>query len=182
MENQDVKEPEGAQENQGERVQEGELGERDLTAELDALRNDLLRAMAETENVRKRAAKEREDAERYALSSFARALTGVAENLSRALASVPEESLEQTDSSLKALVQGVRLTEAELLGIFSRQGIEKINPLGQKFDPHLHQAMMEVEDPVQSPGHVINVLQAGYKIHDRVLTPALVVVSKAPAS
>ena len=154
------------------------IEEPDLQMELDSLKQDLLRAMAETENVRKRAQKEREDALKYAISNFARDLTSVSENFSRALESVPQDSL-KTNEVFKTFFDGVNMTERELLSVFDRHGIKKVTPsLGDKFDHNYHQSMFETEDDSHPAGTIIHVLGAGYTLHDRLLKPAFVGVSK----
>ncbi|MBS0185860.1 MAG: nucleotide exchange factor GrpE [Proteobacteria bacterium] len=152
---------------------------KDLKAEIDQLKGDLLRALAETENVRKRSQKEREDAFKYAISNFARDLISISENFKRALESVSKEEIEKTPS-VKAFFEGVTMIERELLSVFDRHGIQKIMPnIGDKFDHNLHQAMFEVEDPSKPVGTIVETLQAGYVLNDRLLKPAFVGVSKA---
>lgn len=148
--------------------------------EVAQLRDQLLRAMAETENVRRRSQREIEDTAKYAVSKFAKDVLGVADNLRRALESVPKDAPE-TDPALKALIDGVGMTERELLGAMERHGIKAVQPLGQKFDANKHQAMFEAESPDKEPGTVIQVLQPGYVIGERLLRPALVGVAKRPA-
>lgn len=141
----------------------------ELQTELAAAKDAVLRAAAEAENVRRRAGKEIEDANKYGVSSFAKDLLSVAENLTRALETIPAE---QKD--------GVELTLKELLGIFERRGIKRIDPqAGEKFNPNLHQAMVQIEDPKFEAGAIIQVMQAGYIMHERLLRPALVSVCKA---
>lgn len=155
--------------------------EPNLQTEIDHLKQDLLRAMAETENVRKRAQKEREDALKYAISGFARDLTTISENFSRALESVPEESLHSNDI-FKSFFDGINMTERELLSVFDRHGIKKVMPtIGDKFDHNYHQSMFETEDDSHPAGTIIHVLGAGYTLHDRLLKPAFVGVSKKVA-
>ncbi len=149
--------------------------------EVAQLRDQLLRALAETENVRRRSQREVEDTAKYAVSKFAKDVLGVADNLRRALDSVPKDASE-TDPALKALIDGVGMTERELLGAMERHGIKTVQPLGQKFDANRHQAMFEAESPDKEPGTVIQVLQPGYVIGERLLRPALVGVAKRPAS
>jgi len=140
----------------------------ELQAELAGAKDAMLRSAAEAENVRRRAAKEIEDANKYGVATFAKDLLSVAENLTRALETIPAE---QKD--------GVELTLKELLGIFERRGIKRIDPqAGEKFDPNLHQAMVQVEDPRFEAGAIIQVMQAGYIMHERLLRPALVSVCK----
>lgn len=145
-------------------------------AELASAKEQLLRALAEVENVRRRGQKEREDASRYAVSGFAKDMLDVADNLRRAL-----EAMAKVDTSeaITALIGGVEATERQLLAAFDRHGIKKINPLGEAFDPNFHRAMMEIEDPKHPAGTVVQVLQPGYVIFDRLLREALVGVSKA---
>lgn len=149
-----------------------------LEAERDDLKDKLLRTLAEMENLRRRTEREIADAKAYAVTSFARDLLGSADNLRRALESVPESARTAADNALKAVVEGVELTERELLKTLERHGVRKIDPQGEKFDPNLHQAMFEAPDPVIAKGLVSKVVQTGYKIGERVLRPALVGVSK----
>lgn len=152
------------------------LAQRD--AEAADLKDKLVRALAETENVRRRLEKDKADASVYAVSSFARDLLAVADNLRRAIEAVPEAA--KNDDAIKGLVVGVEMTERELQQVFARFGISKIEALGTKLDPHLHQAMAEIDSPDQAPGHVVQVYQPGYTIKDRLLRPAMVVVAKSP--
>ena len=141
----------------------------ELEAENAKLKDTALRAAAEAENVRRRASKEVEDANKYGVSTFAKDLLAVAENLARAV-----ETMQGDEKA------GVELTLKELLAIFERRGIKRLEPIaGSKFDPNFHQAMVQVEDPKFEAGAVIQVLQAGYVMHDRLLRPALVSVCKA---
>jgi molecular chaperone GrpE len=151
-----------------------------LEAELAETKDRLLRALAETENQRRRAQRDREDAQRYGSASFAKDLLDAADNLRRALASVAPEEVQ--DERVKALIEGVAATERALLAAFERNGIRRIEPqLGDRFDFNLHQAMFEVENSGRPPGSVVQLLQAGYQMHDRLLRPALVGVAKAQA-
>lgn len=151
-----------------------------LKKQAEEFKDAALRAKAEAENVRRRAAKDVEEANKYGVSAFAKDLISVVENMQRALDAVPEEA--QKDGVIKNLVDGVDLTQKELLGIFERRGIKRIDPeLGEKFDHNFHQAMAQVEDPKFEAGCIINVMQAGYVIHDRLLRPAMVAVSKGQA-
>jgi molecular chaperone GrpE len=149
-----------------------------LAREVADLKDKLLRALAEMENLRRRTEREVADARIYAITSFARDLVGVTDNMRRALDMV---GLEQRadDSNAKALLEGVELTERELLRVLEKHGVRKLDPRGAKFDPNLHQAMYEVPDDSVPAGTVVDVVQAGYTIGDRVLRPALVAVSKA---
>jgi molecular chaperone GrpE len=147
-------------------------------AEAAALKDQLLRALAETENVRRRAQRDREEAGKYAITAFARELVGVADNLRRAIAAIPPEAL-ANDEALKNLAAGVELTERQLLTAFERFQLRKIEPLGEKFDSNLHQAMFELPAQGQPTGTVLQVLQPGYVLHDRLVRPAMVAVAKA---
>jgi molecular chaperone GrpE len=147
-------------------------------AEIGRLKDQLLRALAETENVRRRAAREREDAQRYGASSFAKDMLAVADNLGRALAHIPAEQLE-SDPALKSLYDGVAATERQLLAAFERHNIKRVEPLGERFDSNLHQAMFEVPGTGQPAGTIVQVLQPGYMMHDRLLRAAMVGVAKA---
>jgi molecular chaperone GrpE len=148
-----------------------------LETERDDLKDKLLRTLAEMENLRRRTEREIADAKAYAVTSFARDLLGSADNLRRALESVPEAGRDGADGALKAVVEGVELTERELLKTLERHGVRKIDPQGEKFDPNLHQAMFEAPDAAIAKGLVSKVVQTGYKIGERVLRPALVGVS-----
>src|SRR3954464_179544 len=153
-------------------------------AEAAQLKDQLLRAMAETENTRRRAARDREDAQKYGITNFAREVLSVADNLRRALEAIPAETL-QSDEALKTLYDGVAATERQLEAALGKQQIQRIWPEGERFDSNFHQAMFEVPDSGKPAGTVVQVLQAGYKIHDRLLRPALVGVAKgspAPAN
>jgi molecular chaperone GrpE len=148
-----------------------------VETERDDLKDKLLRTLAEMENLRRRTEREIADAKAYAVTSFARDLLGSADNLRRALESVPEAGHDGADGALKAVVEGVELTERELLKTLERHGVRKIDPQGEKFDPNLHQAMFEAPDAAIAKGLVSKVVQTGYKIGERVLRPALVGVS-----
>ena len=145
--------------------------------EIAELKDRLLRAMAETENIRRRSAREKEDAAKYAIANFARDMVNAADNLGRALDALPENARE--DETFKGLIEGVELTGREFVSAFEKHGIKEVHPHGEKFDHNLHQAMFEVEDPSVEPGTVIQVMQIGYTIGDRLLRPAMVGVAKA---
>jgi len=152
-----------------------------LEAELAEAKDRLLRTLAESENQRRRAQRERDDTQRYAAANFAKDLLDVADNLGRALASVSANDVR--DERLKSLLEGVAATERALLAAFERNGIKRIEPrLGDRFDFNLHQAMFEVENSGRPAGAVVQVLQPGYQMHDRLLRPALVGVAKAEAA
>lgn len=148
-----------------------------LEEECAKLKENWIRAVAETDNVRKRSQRDLEENSKYAITGFAGDMVSVLENLKRAVENIPEnEAAENT--ILKTLGEGVNLTLQELLGIFQKYGIVRINPIGQKFDPNLHQAVVQVEKDDVEAGTVIQVIQAGYMIADRLLRPAMVAVSK----
>jgi molecular chaperone GrpE len=158
----------------------GEPAEVELAAELEATRERLLRALAETENLRRRAAREVEEAHKYAITGFARELLEVADNLSRALSSIPPRARGEIDF-VRHLADGVAMTEKALLASFERHQIAKVEPaLGSRFDHNLQQAMLEIETADYPPGTVAQVMQPGYVIADRLLRPALVGVARAP--
>ena len=159
--------------------------EAELAAEVARLSDDLarikdqaLRAMAETENVRRRLETQAEDRARYAVSGFAKEMLSVADNLRRAIENIPADKLAD-DELAKKLAEGVELTERGLLAALEKFGIKRVVALGQKFDPHFHQAMMEVESDTAAAGTVVFEMQAGYTIHDRLLRPAMVGVAKS---
>ncbi|HUZ73112.1 MAG TPA: nucleotide exchange factor GrpE [Stellaceae bacterium] len=149
-----------------------------VEAELADTKDRLLRALAETENVRRRAQRERDDAQRFAAANFAKDLLNVADNLRRALASMGDA--EAADERTRTLLAGVAATERELLSAFERHGIKRLEPRpGDRFDHNVHEAMFEVENTGQPAGAVVQVLQPGYLLHDRLLRPAMVGVAKA---
>ena len=149
-----------------------------LNKEVAELKDKHLRVLAEMENLRKRTEREIVDGRLYGIAGFARDVLSIADNLRRALDAVDADTRERAGSGVKALFDGVELTERELQKMLEKHGIKKFEPLGEKFDPNLHQAMFEVPDPNVPPGMVAQVVQAGYKIGERVLRPALVGVSK----
>ena len=148
-----------------------------LEADLAEARDRMLRAMAETENVRRRLEREREDTARYAISRFAGDMLTVADNLRRALDAVPAAAVEK-DEFLAKLVDGVGATEKNLLSTLEKNGVKKLDPAGQKFDPNFHEVLFEIEAPDQPAGTVVQVLEAGYTIGDRLLRPARVAAAK----
>jgi molecular chaperone GrpE len=151
-----------------------------LLAENADMRDRLLRTMAEMENLRRRTEREKADTARYAISKFARDVLTVGDNLKRTIEHVPAEAAAQ-DPALKSFLDGVEITERELLNVLERHGVTRIEPLGQRFDPNCHQAMYEVQNPDVPEGTVVDVMQAGYTIGDRCLRPALVAVAKGGA-
>lgn len=142
-------------------------------------KDKLLRTLAEMENLRKRTEREVADARLYGIAGFAREVLAVADNMHRALEAIGPELREHADAKVKALIEGVELTERELLKALEKHGVKKFSPQAEKFDPNVHQAMFELESAEVPPGHVAQVIQAGYMIGDRVLRPALVAVAKA---
>lgn len=147
--------------------------------EAGEFKDKLLRTLAEMENLRKRTEREVLDARLYGIAAFARDVLAVADNMHRALEAIGSELRESGDAKVNALIDGVELTERELLKTLEKNGVKKFSPKGEKFDPNVHQAMYEVPTSDQPPGQVAQVIQAGYMIGDRVLRPALVAVSKA---
>lgn len=149
-----------------------------LIAENAELKDRSLRLAAEMENLRMRTARDVRDAKSYSIAGFARDTLGVADNLRRALESLPPGSRESHDKGLLNLIEGVELTERSLIASLERHGVRKLEPEGQKFDPNFHQAMFEVPNPDVPNNTVVQVAQAGYVIGDRVLRPAMVGVAK----
>jgi molecular chaperone GrpE len=141
-------------------------------------KDKLLRVLAEMENLRRRTTREIADARVYGISGFARDILAVADNMERALQALDEELREKADAGVKALLDGVELTERELLKVLEKHGVKKFEPMGEKFDPNLHQAMFEIPDPSRPAGTVAQVVQPGYMIGERILRPALVAVAK----
>jgi molecular chaperone GrpE len=149
-----------------------------LEAERTDLKDKLLRTLADMENMRRRTEREVADIRTYAVTNFARDMLTVADNIRRALESVPAEARQQAEGALKGLVDGIELTERDLLKTLERHGVKRLDPEGQKFDPNMHQAMFEIPNPDVPAGTVVQVMQTGYAIGDRVLRPALVGVAK----
>src|SRR5919112_4094996 len=149
-----------------------------LAKEAADLRDRLLRTLAEMENMRRRTDREVADARTYGVTNFARDILAVADNMERALKALDDEIRGKADAGVKALLDGVELTERELIKVMEKHGIRKIEPQGQKFDPNLHQAMLEIPDPSVPSGTVVQIMQPGYTIGERVLRPAMVAVSK----
>jgi molecular chaperone GrpE len=142
------------------------------------LRDKLLRTVAEMENLRKRTEREINDTRSYAIASFARDMLTATDSLSRALMVLPAEARASTDVTIKSLIDGIEMTEREMQRLLGKHGVKAIDAEGQKFDPHKHQAMFEVPDPTKPEGTVVQVVQAGFAIGDRVLRPAMVGVAK----
>tara|TARA_Y100001933_G_scaffold9406_1_gene8377 strand:+ start:1491 stop:2144 length:654 start_codon:yes stop_codon:yes gene_type:complete len=165
--------------------EEGEVNENEpsksldeLEAKISELKDQLLRTVADSENLRKRLEREKEQTRKFGIANFAKDLLSIADNLGRALDAAPnKEGIE--DQAIENFVLGVQMTEQELQKAFDNNNIRKIDPLGEKFDYNFHQAMFEVEETDQEPGIVVQVLQPGYAIDDRILRPAMVGVAAA---
>lgn len=150
-----------------------------LKDEAGRLKDQLLRAFADMDNLRKRTERERAEATLYAATNFARDILSVSDNMSRALDLAHADALKEAPEPIRNLVAGVEMTNRELLNVLERYNITRLDPVGEKFDPHYHQAMFEVPTNDVPPGTVVQVMQAGFKIGERVLRPALVGVAKA---
>lgn len=158
-------------------LEQEELSLEELQAiEIASLKEKLLRAMAETENIRRRSEKEKEDTHNYAVTKFARDVLSVSDNLRRALENIPQEA--RDDDSVKTLITGIEMTDSDLVNTFAKHKIDVIEAEGKKFDPNFHQAMFEIENLDVEPGTVLQVMQAGYVISGRLLRPSLVGVAK----
>ena len=178
----DAPEPQAAAEADSAPAAEAPASAEDvLRAELAELKDQLLRALAEADNQRKRAARERDETAKFAIAGFARDLVQVADDLERALANAPRAGGDG-QASIASLVEGVELTRRSLQAALDRHGITRIEPLGEKFDHNQHEAMFEVESADAEPGTVVQVVQPGYRIHDRLLRPARVGVAKPPGA
>ena len=149
-----------------------------LKAEIAELKDRALRALAEAENTRRRAEREKQDASLYAISRFARDMLQVADNFARAIAACPAEVREAAPPQLKAVIEGVEVTDRQLLATLEQHGIKPINTEGAKFDPNLHQAIAEVPGNGKPPGTIVDVVQVGYQIGERLLRPAMVTVAR----
>lgn len=149
-----------------------------LEAEKNDLRDKLLRALADMENMRRRTERDVSDARSYAVTNFARDMLTVADNVRRALESLPASARDAAEGAMTALIDGIELTERDLLKTLERYGVKRLDPVGQKFNPNFHQAMFELPNPDVPNGTVVQVVQSGYVIGDRVLRPALVGVAK----
>ena len=151
-----------------------------LESENAELKDRLLRALAETENVRRRAERDLNDMRQYAVAKFAGDMLGVADNMERAIASIPAQ-VRESDGPVRALIEGVELTEKELLQALEKHGVKKLSPVGERFDPNFHEALFAVPDPSVPSGTVSKVLEAGYSIGSRALRPAKVGVTRGDA-
>ncbi len=167
--------PNGNESSAGDSQPEDAVGV--LEGRIADLTDRLLRAHAEMDNLRKRTERDKEDTAKYAISKFARDVLGVGDNLQRATAAVPPGAAD-ADPALKALVEGVAMTEREFVNVLERNGVKRLDPAGQPFNPHQHQAMIEIDQPDVTPGTVVQVYAPGYVLEDRVLRPAMVVVAK----
>lgn len=150
----------------------------ELHEENKDLKNRLLLLAADMENLRRRTEREKQDLAKYAISNFARDVLTVGDNLSRTLLAVPAEARDNADETLKGILDGVEMTEREMVNVLGRHGVETNEPKGEKFNPNFHQAIFEIENPDVPSGTVLEVMQSGYAIGDRVLRPAMVGVSK----
>ena len=156
-----------------------------LRAEAADMRDRMLRALADAENTRRRAEREKQDATQYAVTKFARDMLQIADNFARALAAAPAQAREAADPQLKAVLDGVEATERQLLSVLERHGVKAIDTTDGKFDPNFHQAIAEVPGGEKPPGSIVDVVQAGYTIGERLLRPAMVTVARrgeAPGS
>lgn len=163
------------EENKTQDLNEDQIQVQILQDQLDKTKDQMIRALAEAENARKRAQKDREEASKFAISGFARDLISVADNLRRAIEAAPEEA----DDATKALIGGIEATERELLKSFEKNGIQKNVPIDQPFDPNFHEVMFEAPIPNKPNGTVIQVMEPGYTLNGRILRPARVGVAKS---
>ncbi|TNE37855.1 MAG: nucleotide exchange factor GrpE [Alphaproteobacteria bacterium] len=161
-----------------EALEAGSKTYEELLEENAALKDRLLRAMAEAENIRRRAAREKQEASKFGISNFAKDLVDVADNLRRAMTSIPEDAEEAQLEAVKNLLLGIRMTDKELHTVLERHSVTVVHPEGEKFNPNFHQAIAEIPSETHDKGHVVDVVQTGYLIGDRVLRPAMVTVSK----
>lgn len=150
----------------------------EVRREHEEMRQNMLRALADAENVRRRATRDVADARTYAVANFARDLLNVSDNFKRALEHAPDTQSAELSAELRGVIEGVQMTERELSSVFEKHGVKEVDPIGERFDPNRHQAMFEVENPDVPAGTVIQTMQAGAVIGDRVLRPAMVGVAK----
>lgn len=153
-----------------------------LKAEVETLKDQRLRALAEAENIRRRAEKEKADASQYAVSKFARDMLGIADNFARALAACPPTIRDAADPQVKAVLDGVEATDRQLISTLERYGVKQVDTSDGKFDPNLHQAIAEVPGNGKPAGTIVDVVQSGFMIGDRLLRPAMVTVARKEAS
>ena len=149
-----------------------------LQEELDTAKDQLARALADAENTRKRAQKEREDASRFAISKFAKDLLDVSDNLRRALEAFPQDLVDESEPRIKNMIEGIEATERSLLSTFEKNGITKLEPMDEPFDPNFHEVMFEAEVPGKPAGIVMQVMEPGYLLNERLIRPARVGVTK----
>jgi len=149
-----------------------------LQAEIEILKDQRLRALAEAENIRRRAEKEKADASQYAVTKFARDMVGIADNFARALAAVPADARAAADPQVQAVLDGVEATDRQLMQTLERYGVKAVDTSDGKFDPNLHQAIAEVPGNGKPPGSIVDVVQTGFTIGERLLRPAMVTVAK----
>ena len=153
-----------------------------LKAEVETLKDQRLRALAEVENIRRRAEKEKAEAGQYAVTKFARDMVGIADNFARALAAVPAGVREAADPQVQAVLDGVEATDRQLLQTLERYGVKQVDTSEGKFDPNLHQAIAEVPGGGKAPGSIVDVVQTGFMIGERLLRPAMVTVARKDAA
>lgn len=151
-----------------------------MQSEVSDLKDRLLRSMADAENIRRRAEKDKTEAAKFAITRFSRDLLSVADNFQRALASLTPEMKAEASDAVQTLIVGIEMTERELASVFERHGVTRVHPApGEKFDPHVHQAIAEIPNDKYGSGCVVDVTQTGYTIEERLLRPAMVTVSKS---
>ena len=174
----ETKEQASEQDQETENVETSEAIIEKLNEEISSLKDQRLRAIAELENFRKRAEKDQSDALKYGVSNFAKEIINISDNIERAQSSIPEEA--KNNETIKSVIEGIDLIAQSVVTTFEKIGIKKIESLNEKFDHNLHQAMMEIENDVLEPGTIVQELIPGYTLHDRLLRPAMVGVSKKP--
>ena len=174
----ETKEQASEQDQETEKVETSEDIIDKLNEEISSLKDQRLRAIAELENFRKRAEKDQSDALKYGISNFAKEIINISDNIERAQSSIPEEA--KNNETIKPVIEGIDLIAQSVVTTFEKIGIKKIESLNEKFDHNLHQAMMEIENDDLEPGTIVQELIPGYTLHDRLLRPAMVGVSKKP--
>ena len=174
----ETKEQASGQDQETEKVETSEDILDKLNEEISSLKDQRLRAIAELENFRKRAEKDQSDALKYGISNFAKEIINISDNIERAQSSIPEEA--KNNETIKPVIEGIDLIAQSVVTTFEKIGIKKIESLNEKFDHNLHQAMMEIENDDLEPGTIVQELIPGYTLHDRLLRPAMVGVSKKP--
>jgi len=174
----ETKEQASEQDQETEKVETSEDIIEKLNEEISSLKDQRLRAIAELENFRKRAEKDQSDALKYGISNFAKEIINISDNIERAQSSIPEEA--KNNDTIKPVIEGIDLIAQSVVTTFEKIGIKKIESLNEKFDHNLHQAMMEIENDDLEPGTIVQELIPGYTLHDRLLRPAMVGVSKKP--